>query len=409
MSGPARRRLKVAVVASLAYSLVNFRLELLRAVVAAGHEVVAVAPERDGEVERALAAIGVTLRTVPMARTGTDPLEDLRTLRALTRLFSREGFDVVLPYTMKPIVYGGLAARLARVPRRHALMTGLGTVYSPERQALRHRLLRRLSSALYRQALKGADRVFVYNAADEADILAERMLDAGSTLVRVPGSGVDLDRFEASMPPVARAGARPVAPTFLMIARLLREKGVGTYVEAARIVRARQPDVVFRLLGPFDANPTAIGRDELAAWVAEGAIVHDGETRDVRPHLRDADVFVLPSHYREGVPRTLLEAMAVGRALVTTDLPGCRDTVEEGINGFAVPPRDPAALAAAMMRFVEEPDLAVAMGTASRARAERLYDVRAINRLLLAEMGLADAAAAAETVEPRAMRTRRAA
>ncbi len=381
MSVGSKPRRRVAVVASLTRSLTNFRLQLLQAMVGAGHEVIAFAPERDAEVERTLQTIGVRFVVVPMARTGINPLADLRTLFALWRHFRRLKPDIVLPYTMKPIIYGCLAGRLAGVAHRFALVTGLGYVFGDAEPTARLTLLRQLSIRLYRLALAGVERVFVYNDADAEELRRHRMIGEPSRIVPVPGTGIDLDHFAACDPPM-----QPV--TFLLIARLLRDKGVVQFVEAARQLRARHPEIRAWLLGPFDANPAGISKSDVDGWVAEGAIDYLGETRDVRPFLAQCTVFVLPSFYREGIPRTILEAMATGRAIITTDMPGCRDTVIDGENGYIVRPRDHAGLAGAMEAFVVEPDLALRMGRRSRELARQRFDVHRVNRLLLGSMDL---------------------
>jgi glycosyltransferase involved in cell wall biosynthesis len=376
---PLRRRPRVAVVASLTSSLVNFRYELLQAL-AEQAEVMACAPDHDPETEQALAGAGVGFTRIPMARAGMNPLQDLGTLAALRSTFRAFRPDIVLPYTMKPIIYGGLAARMAGVPQRFALCTGLGYVFVPG-GGLRKRLLRGLSVQLYRQALKGARGVFVYNRADAGEFRRNRLTGPGTWLGTVPGSGVNLERF-APLP------LPPGPPVFLMIARLLRDKGVREFAEAARRLKARCPEARCQLLGPVDPNPAAIAQAELDSWVAEGILEYLGETRDVRPYLAGCTVFVLPS-YREGISRTVLEAMAAGRAVVTSDAPGCADPVDDGVTGFVTPVRDPAPLAAAMERFVLDPGLAARMGAAARSRAETVYSVGQVNALLLAGLGLA--------------------
>lgn len=377
---PKRAR-KIAIVAGYAPSLVNFRLELLKTLVGAGHTVEALAPEYDETVVRTLESLGITFRQIPMARTGMSPIEDIRTFLTLFKYFVTSRCDVVLPYTMKPVIYAGLAARLAGTTDRFALMTGLGYLFSDENPSWRKSMIRQLSVHLYRLALAGTKRVFVYNEADVADIKRHRMVKDEKLLTRVAGSGVDLDHF--------RQSDSPEAPVFLLVARLLRDKGVIEFAKAARILKARYPQAKFRLLGPFDDNPSGLSRAEVDGWVREGAIEYLGETRDVRPHLDRCSVFVLPSYYREGVPRSILEAMATGRAIVTTNLAGCRDTVVEGVNGKVIPPRDANALADAMERFIVAPELMRSMGRMSRKLAEERFDVRAVNRLLLTSMNLA--------------------
>ncbi|MBW6528599.1 glycosyltransferase family 4 protein [Sphingomonas sp. RHCKR7] len=377
--------MRVVVVASLAYSLVNFRGQLLADMVAAGHEVIACAPDDDPQVRARLAEMGVALRRVPMARVGLNPLVDLGTLRALVALLRAERPDLVLAYTQKPIIYAGLAARLTRT-RFYAMVSGLGHVYGEDASA-RMRLLRRGVSLLYRAAVREARAVFVFNRDDRAEMRRHAIVAPDARVIQVPGSGVDVTRF-APTPP-------PPGPVFLMIARLLRAKGVDDYVAAARAVRARYPGARFRLLGPTDPGPDGVPASEIARWGEEGVIDYLGETRDVRPFLVGASVFVLPSWYREGLPRTILEAMASGRAVITTDRPGCRDPIDQGENGLIVPARDPDALAAAMARFCADPALAAEMGAAARRVASERYAVERVNRMLLDTMELSRPAATA--------------
>ena len=373
--------MRVVVVASLVYSLVNFRGQLLADMVAAGHEVIACAPDDDPQVRARLAEMGVALRRVPMARVGLNPLVDIGTLRSLVALLREERPDVVLAYTQKPIIYAGLAARLTRT-RFYAMVSGLGHVYG-EDASPRMRLLRRGVSLLYRAAVREARAVFVFNRDDRAEMLRHAIVAPAARVIQVPGSGVDIMRFAATPP--------PPGPLFLMIARLLRAKGVDDYVAAARAVRALYPGARFRLLGPTDPGPAGVTTGEIARWAEEGVIDYLGETRDVRPFLAEASVFVLPSWYREGLPRTILEAMASGRAVITTDRPGCRDPIDQGANGLVVPARDPAALAAAMERFCADPALAARMGAAARRVATERYAVEKVNRLLLDTMELSAA------------------
>jgi glycosyltransferase involved in cell wall biosynthesis len=369
------------VISNLTRSLQTFRLDLLRALVDCGCEVMAAAPDDDPPAVAALAAAGVGFARIPMARAGLSPAADLATLRALLGLIRRWRPDALLPYTTKPIVWGLIAGRIAGVPHRFALVTGLGYAFGAAEPSPKRALVRRVVVLLHRAALRGARRVFVYNEADAADLVDRRMVADPGVLTRVPGTGVNLESFPQRPPPEG-------PPMFLMVARLLREKGAEDYVEAARRLRARRPDLRFGLLGPLDPNPTALSRAEVEAWAREGVVDYLGETEDVRPFLAAASVVVLPSWYREGAPRVLQEALATGRAVVTTRMPGCDSTVEPGVNGFLVPPRDPDALAAALWRFAERPGLVAEMGAASRRLAADRFDVAAVNRLLLAGMGV---------------------
>lgn len=372
---------KIAVVASLTLSLTNFRLELLKKMVAEGHQVTAYAPENDTRNIAKLREIGVDFVQMPMARTSLNPFGDLQTLLFLWRQFRNKKPDYVLPYTMKPIIYGLLAARLAGVKNRYALVTGLGHVFSEPQPKGKAALVRGISVRLYRSALAGVRKVFVYNDADKADMIQHKLMAAQTPLIMVPGSGVDLELYRRS--PVV---ADP--PVFLMIARLLRDKGVGEFAEAAKQLKAKHPEVRFQLLGPYDPNPAGISADEVDAWVGHGTLEYLGETDDVRPFLANCSAYVLPSYYREGIPRTILEAMAIGRAVITTNCPGCRDTVEQGKNGFIVEPRNARDLAEAMEKLIESPDDIHQMGEAAHQLARERFEVHAINRLLLGEMGL---------------------
>jgi len=279
--------------------------------------------------------------------------------------------------------YGGLAARLAGVSHRFSMITGLGYVFTDDGTINAARaILRALTSTLYGLALGGAEAVIVSNPDDIGELKARQIVRSDQRLIEVTGTGIDLSHY-------AQAPLPSSPPVFLLIARLLRPKGVIEYVEAARRLRAKYPDVRVQLLGPMDPNPSGITRAELDAWVREGAIEYLGETRDVRPYLAASTVYVLPSFYREGIPRTVLEAMATGRAVITSDSPGCRETVTPGENGFLVPVRDPAALASAMERFILDRSLATRMGRRSREIAEARFNVHHINKTLLAAMGLA--------------------
>lgn len=372
---------QVLVVASLAWSLINFRGRLLADMVAAGHAVTAAAPEADPEIARLLRAMGVDYVQVPMQRATQSVTADMRTLMALLRLIRERRPDVILAYTQKPIVYSGIAARLdGGGGRFFAMVSGLGHAFSDGGGGGR-RVLRSVLARLYRLALAKAHAVIVFNSDDGAEMARHAMLPPGLPVVQVPGSGIDTARFAPAALPAG-------PPVFLLVARLLVNKGLREYVAAARLLRAEFPQARFQLLGPADANPAGLPAAELAAWQAEGVIEYLGETRDVAPYLAAATVFVLPTWYREGLPRTILEAMATGRAVVTTDAPGCRDAVSDGDNGFLVPVRDAAALAAAMRRFLTDPALAARMGADGRHRAETIYDVALVNRQLLAVLGL---------------------
>lgn len=378
----ARPAARVMVIGGLADSLINFRGSLLRHLVADGHSVTACAPDASPALQAKLAALGVGYRHVPIQRAGMNPLRDVATVRALVAIYRDVQPDLVLSYTIKPVIYGSLAARIARVPRVCSMVTGLG--YSFGTATWKQRALNPIVRGLFRAALSKNEVVFFQNPDDMA-LFVERRLATTRQAVLVNGSGVDLKHYDVAPLPNGN-------PSFLLITRLLWEKGVGEYVEAARRLKATWPNASFRLLGPLDPNPTAISRAQLDAWCAEGIVDYLGATSDVRPAMAAASVFVLPSAYREGTPRTVLEAMAMGRPIITTDAPGCRETVVRGENGVLVPTNDAGALAAAMERFLRDPALVPAMGARSREIAEAKYDVHLVNGVMVKAMGLESAA-----------------
>ena len=371
---------KFLLIASYSDSLLNFRGPLLHALIAAKLEIhVAVphCPEGD-EIRRDLENMGVRVHEIILQRTGRNPLVDLISLHNLWRLMVNIKPDLMLAYTVKPVIYGCFAAMLAQVPSRFALITGLG--YAFQGGSWMHLVISRGVQWLYRVALSKVDKVFFQNSDDEAlfndlDIVNKKRVD---TLV-VNGSGVDLSRF-AQVP-------LPVIPRFLLIARLLGSKGVREYVEAARKIRAQNPHVRFGLVGWIDENPDAITKVELEQWITSGSVDYYGQLDDVRPALEECGIFVLPS-YREGTPRTVLEAMAMGRPIITTTAPGCRETVIHEYNGFLVPTKSVNDLVIAMMKFIQDPTLVSRMGTRSRLIAEEKYDVLKINEQMLRAMGL---------------------
>jgi glycosyltransferase involved in cell wall biosynthesis len=366
---PVRSVKHILILSNAARTLVRFRGHLIQELVGRGHRVTAAAGESDEAVERTLTGWGVEYRPVNLGRTGMNPLADLSALAALVRLMRSVRPDIFFGYTIKPVVYGLLAARLAGVPRRIATIEGLGYAftYGPE---FKRRLLRWLITQAFRVSIPSADHLIVLNRDDEAFFRDHGMVGAHQ-VTRIPGVGVGLNHY-------APAALPPGPIVFLTIARLLRDKGLYEYVAAAKDVKRTHPDARFVMVGPLDSNPAAVQPSELEAWVREGIVEYRGALADVRPEIAACHVFVLPS-YREGMPRTVLEAAAMGRAIITTDVPGCRETVVEGENGLLVPPRDPDALADAMRRFAEDRAYVAAAGAASLALARQRFDVTKVN------------------------------
>jgi glycosyltransferase involved in cell wall biosynthesis len=362
--------MKIAVIANTGWYIYNFRRNLMLALQAAGHEVFAVSPS-DGYSAR-LRCDGVTHLAWRLSGAGIDPWTELRAVMRLRSLLAAHGIEMVLSYTPKGNVYSGLASTgTSRILIPN--VSGMGRAFTEGSW------LSPIVKALYRAALARAAYVFFQNE-DDRETLVSSGIVARENTERLMGSGIDLARFEAAPLPCTRAGAGDGAVVFLLVARLLWEKGIAQYVEAARMIKARSPAVRCRLLGALaPVGEAAVAQRDLDAWQRDGVIEYLGTTDDVPGVLRGADCVVLPSYYREGVPRSLLEGAAMGRACITTDTPGCRDVVEHGVTGWLCAPRDAPGLFDRMSEFVDLPPARrQAMGLRSRQRVEHLFDERVV-------------------------------
>ncbi len=357
---------RIAIVANTAWYLVNFRLNLMRALQAAGHDVVAMAPDDPPQVAR-LRAAGVPFIQVPISGAGTNPLRELGSVWRLWRALRAQRADLAFSFTPKGNLYTALAC-IASGRRFVPNVSGLGRAF------IHPSFVTRVVKLLYRGTFGRAAHVFFQNQ-DDLDSFVQSGLVPARLCERLPGSGVDLQHFVPSPPPTGM----PTAPVFLLVARMLWDKGVGEFAGAARQVRRLHPRARFQLLGPADvANPAAIPRQQLNDWQAEGLLDYLGPTDDVRPWLVQADCVVLPS-YREGVPRTLLEAAATARPVITTDAPGCRDTVQHGVTGWLCRVKDADDLARCMLRFIALSTAdRQAMGAAGRTMTERRFDEQVV-------------------------------
>lgn len=382
-SSRASKPVRVFLLGSFAPSVVSFRMPLIRKIRALGGHVAVGAPVAQFSPEHlaVLAEAGVSVHDIPVDRHATaNPLTDLQYVRRVRTAVRQELANVFIPYTIKPVAFGSLGARLAGVRQIMPMVTGLGSAFIAERPSLRARLVRAAATGLYGLAFSFADTVYFQNPDDVSDLYKLGALRLSTRVVVLAGSGVDIEQFCEQ--PLPETPADSIC--FLMVARLLADKGLREFAEAARIVKTRYPQVQFALVGPPDTNPTAVPIEEVRGW---HWINHRPWMDDVRPALAACSVYVLPS-YREGTPRSVLEAMATGRAIVSTDAPGCREPVENGVNGFLVPPRTAAPLAEAMLRFIEQPGLVRDMGAASRRIACARYDSRVVYDPMLIRMGL---------------------
>jgi len=397
LSFPSPMSSTLLLLAGDAKTLVCHRAELIKGFAEAGVRVIAAADGENAAVASFLEAHGGRYVPLSFRRSGLNPWEDVGLFRQIFGLIARERPDMFLAYTVKPVAYGTVAAWMLGVPRRFALVPGLGYAFGAE-ASLKRRALEIVTSVFYAVAMRLAHKVFLQNRDDERLLRARRILPESVPSVVTAGSGAPLRRFPYR--PTEWAPGEPVR--FLLVSRLLRQKGVAVYAEAARRLRAEGVPAEFHLAGPLDPGPDAVPAQEVEAWQREGILNYHGASDDVAGLLREAHVFVLPTSYREGVPRSVLEALSVGLPVVTTDAVGSRETVSltdagirarflgepvrEGRNGFLVPPGNADALAEAMRRLVLEPSRISRMGRLSRCLAEDRFDVDVVTHRILAEM-----------------------
>lgn len=367
----------VIVMGALPESLLNFRGDLIKLLNKRVGKVIGMASGHSIEVIEGLRDIGVDYYSYPIERNRINPIADLTTYRAMRKIFKKSKPSVVLAYTIKPVIWGGLAVRVLPKAKFYAMITGLGFAF--QGHSLKRKLLSKTVSFLYKVSLRRAEKVIFQNQ-DNLETFISNGIVPRSKCELVNGSGVNLDYFEFSKIP-------QTGIVFLAIGRLLGEKGFREYAEAAKSVKKMYPNVSFRILGPEDPSPDGIPMSEVESWCGEGGVEYLGFSKEVLPYLKSCHVYVLPS-YHEGMPRTVLEAMAVGRPILTTDVPGCRETVIEKENGFLVPKQDSDALARQMIWFIENRDQWQKMGNKSRELVEEKFDVTKVNASLMEIMDL---------------------
>ena len=344
----------------------NFRTGLIRALQKRGDVVLGGGAGGDGFEEK-LKHLGIVFVPLPVSRRPIDPWSDWLLLWTFFRWYRRERPDVVHHFTVRPVVYGSVAAWLAGVPKIVNSITGLGTVFGDCEKWW----LRTIVERQYKLALRLSHMTFFQNKDDYHHFLARGLVKSEKAKV-VSGSGVNCEVFQ---PQASREHPTNGSVTFLLSARLLWEKGIAEFVQAARLVQQAYPTTEFQLLGRRDErNPNVVPREVLDQWEDENIITWLGEVSDVRPIVAKADVVVLPTYYREGVPRALLEASAMGKPIIATDTVGCRDVVEQEKSGILVPVKNPQALASAMIRMIENPGLRSSMGKAGRERVVEKFN-----------------------------------
>jgi glycosyltransferase involved in cell wall biosynthesis len=361
--------------------MLGFRGELMRELAAKGHKIYAFANDYTSSSELKIREMGFIPVRFSLNGYSMNPLRELRTLWQLYRAFKKHRITTSFCYFAKPSIYGTLAAWAAGVPQRIAKIEGLGRTFTQGRHKpnLRMRFVRKMQCLLFRIALPRSTALIVLNHDDPKDLQRHCNVDLPNTVV-LGGIGVCLERFSHS--PV------PLTPlTFTFVGRLLNEKGIRYFLEVAERIKARHPEVRFLVVGAASASH-GVSQVELNRYVKKGIIQHPGQVENVVPYIECSSVFVLPSYYREGLPRSTQEALAIGRPVITTDAPGCRDTVEHNVNGYLVPPHNVDALEQAMQKMINTPDSLIAMGQASRKMAKERFNVRDVNRRLVKILNL---------------------
>ncbi|EGR1113251.1 TPA: glycosyltransferase family 4 protein [Vibrio cholerae] len=358
--------------------LLIFRRDFIQYLVNQGHTVYAFALDYSPEAKAAVVALGAIPVDYSLSKTGVNPIRDLKDTLLLAKKLKAVQPDVVFSFFVKPSIYGTLAAKLAGVPRRIAMLEGLGYIHTPGKSgfSLKKRLLQLVHGCLCTIGYAFADKVLFLNPDDPVDLAKKSLVNREKFQVLGP-IGLNLDAY-----PYKRISTfEPIR--FIFIARLLAEKGIFEYLQAARLVKKAYPNTEFIVLGGLDPdNPAALSSAQLGEVIEERIITYPGHVSNVSEWIASTHVFVLPSYYREGVPRSTQEAMAIGRAVITTDVPGCRETVIDGVNGFVVPPFNSALLAEKMLYLIEHPEEIQRMGDESYRIATERFDVHKINPVL---------------------------
>lgn len=370
--------MKLFIIGAYPRSLINFRGQLISLLVGFGWHVTSLSSGANAEEIKVIKSLGSDYIDYRVKRNGLNPFNDINTLISFFCILKRNSPDVILAYTIKPIVWGGIAARLLSHKNFNALITGLG--YAFQGGGFFKNILVFIVVHLYRIALKNAKSVIFQNH-DNMNLFIDKGIVDKSKCYVVNGSGVDLNHFKLT--------TLTKEPNFLLIARLLGDKGIREYVKAAKLIKDKYPNALFELLGSEDPSIDGITIDRVNEWTDSGCIQYKGSSNDVRPFIKKCNIFVLPS-YHEGMPRTVLEAMAMGRPILTTDVPGCRETVENGENGWLVEKANVEQLAERMVWFIENQDQWEIMGQNSHKMANEKFDVHKVNAEIMKIMGLSD-------------------
>ena len=368
--------MKIIVLSSHTQSLFWFRLDMMKSFKALGHEVVAVGSDEANIWGVKFLEHGIKYRQIYVERNGINPLADLKTLNSIKKIFLEENPDKVFAYQAKSIIYGSIAAKKIKNLDFYSLVAGLGSIFRGE--GLKNKILKTIMSTQYKIACKNSKLVFFQNNDDKAEFINNKIINNEKTAI-INGSGVNMKNFTPEK--------QPAEISFLFIGRLIKDKGIMEYLEASKVIKQQYPNIRCLLVGPYDSNPSALKESELQPYIENGYIEYYGEQKDVRTYLKQVTTFVLPS-YHEGTPKTILEAMAMNRSIITTDAPGCRETVEDGKNGLLVQVGSVESLVDAMKELINTPQRSVQMGDEGLKIVRTKYDVELVNKSIQKYMGL---------------------
>lgn len=367
---------KVIVMTGYTPSLMQLRMDMMREFKRHGYEVIACGEESEQKWGAVFEKEHIRYVKIPIDRNGLNILKDIQTIAAMYKLMKKERADKVFLYQVKAVLYGSIAAFLSKQKDVYVMIGGLGSIFRGE--TFKSKVIRQLIKVQYKMALKKTSAVFFQNADDRDKFLKWKLIQPQQA-VMINGSGVNLVQFANQ--------EIPEEVSFLFVGRLIRDKGIAEYLNACKVIKEEFPLISCKLLGPFDSNPSAIQKEDLEEYIQNGIVEYLGEKSDVRCDLAKCSVFVLPS-YHEGTPKAVLEAMAVGRAILTTDAPGCRETVIDGSNGYLVQPKNSEDLAEKMKILINNPEIVKEMGKQSRKIAEEKYDVNKVNKVIIKNMGM---------------------
>lgn len=360
--------MKILVISPKNKTVFNFRGDLIRDMIAHRNDVYVTGPNQDYIED--VKALGIKkFIEVPLIKDNTSIKGDLSYLNQLKAVIKSINPDLVFGYTIKPVIYGSIAAKSAKVQHIYAMVTGLGRVYASD--GFKTKMIRLITKTLYKQAFRACDKVIFQNSDDIQELVSQHYLPDSKT-VKVNGSGVNMERFTRS--------PLPDTPVFLMVSRIIREKGVMEFCEAARNVKKQHPEARFILLGGFDSSIGALKKADIQSFIDDGSIELPGEVKDPVEYYHKCSVFVLPSYYREGLPRTILEAMACGRPVITTDWTGCREPIRDGTNGLLVPIKNSQALAKKINLFIENNSILRIMADNAYDTCKNEYEVSIVNQ-----------------------------